>query len=109
MMDSAILDVFRRLTAAEVIPRLDRAGIANARINSVSQFIDHPQLAARNLWRQVDSPVGRVAALIPPVRMDGVDPIMGAIPELGQHTESILTELGFDAVTIARWKHEHVF
>ena len=109
VMDSAILDVFRRLTAAEVIPRLDRAGIANARINSVSQFIDHPQLAARNLWRQVDSPVGRVAALIPPVRMDGVDPIMGGIPGLGQHTESILTELGFDAETIARWKDEHVF
>jgi len=109
VMDSAILDVFRRLTAAEVIQRLDRAGIANARINSVSQFIHHPQLAARNLWRQVDSPVGRVAALIPPVRMDGVDPVMGAIPELGQHTESILTELGFDAETIARWKDEHVF
>jgi itaconate CoA-transferase len=109
VMDSAILDVFRGLTAAEVIQRLDRAGVANARINSVSQFIQHPQLAARNSWRQVDSPAGRVPALIPPVRMDGVDPIMGAIPELGQHTESILTELGFDAVTIARWKHEHVF
>jgi len=109
VMDSVILDVFRRLTAAEVIQRLDRAGIANARINSVSQFIHHPQLAARNLWREVDSPVGRVAALIPPVRMDGVDPIMGAIPELGQHTESILTELGFDAETIARWKDDHVF
>jgi crotonobetainyl-CoA:carnitine CoA-transferase CaiB-like acyl-CoA transferase len=108
-MDSAILDVFRGLTAAEVIQRLDRAGVANARINSVSQFIQHPQLAARNSWRQVDSPAGRVPALIPPVRMDGVDPIMGAIPELGQHTESILTELGFDAVTIARWKLEHVF
>jgi len=109
VMDSLILDVFHRLTAAEVIQRLDRAGIANARINSVSQFIHHPQLAARNLWREVDSPVGRVAALIPPVRMDGVDPIMGAIPELGQHTEAILTELGFDAETIALWKDDHVF
>ena len=109
VMDSVILDVFHRLTAAEVIQRLDRAGIANARINSVPQFIHHPQLAARNLWREVDSPVGRVGALIPPVRMDGVDPIMGAIPELGQHTESILTELGFDAETIALWKDDHVF
>src|SRR5262245_33466826 len=109
VMDSAILDMFRLLTSAEVIQRLDRAGIANARINSVSQFIDHSQLAARNLWRHVDSPVGRIPALIPPVRMDGVEPIMGAIPELGQHTESILTELGFDSGTIARWKDEHVF
>jgi itaconate CoA-transferase len=107
-MDSAILDVFRNLTAAEVIERLDRAGIAYARINSVSQFIQHPQLAARDSWRQVDSPAGPIPALIPPVRMAGVDPIMGAIPGLGQHTESILTELGFDAETITQWKKGHV-
>ena len=108
-MDSAILDVFRRLTSAEVIARLDRAQIANARINSVSQFIEHPQLAARQAWRQVDSPVGPVPGLIPPVRMAGIDPIMGAIPELGQHSESILAELGFDSGTIERWKRDHVF
>ena len=107
-MDSAILDVFRNLTAAEVIERLDRAEIANARINSVSQFIQHPQFAARNSWRQVDSPAGPVPALIPPVRMAGVDPAMGAIPELGQHSESILAEFGFDAVTIRQWKNERV-
>jgi itaconate CoA-transferase len=108
-MDSAILDVFRYLTAAEVIERLDRAGIANARIRSVTQFIEHPQFAARSSWREVDSPAGPVPALIPPVRMAGIDPVMGAIPELGQHSESILTEFGFDAGTISQWKNEHVF
>jgi crotonobetainyl-CoA:carnitine CoA-transferase CaiB-like acyl-CoA transferase len=109
VMDSAILTVFRGLTAAEVIQKLDRAGIANARINSVSQFIEHTQLATRNSWRQVDSPAGPVPALIPPVRMDGIDPVMGAIPALGQHSESILAEFGFDAATITQWKDQHVF
>jgi itaconate CoA-transferase len=107
-MDSSIQDVVRRLTAAEVIARLDRAGIANARINSMPQFIDHPQLAARNNWRRVDSPVGPLPALIPPVRIGGVEPIMGAIPALGQHSEAILAELGFDAGTILEWKNKHV-
>lgn len=69
---------------------------------SVSQFIQHPQLEARNSWRQVNSPAGPIPALIPPVRMRDVDPVMGAIPELGQHSESILAELGFDADTIRR-------
>ena len=78
-------------------------------MNSVSQFIQHPQLAARNAWREVDSPAGRIPALIPPVRMRGVDPVMRAIPEVGQHSEVILTELGFDAATIRMWKDEHVF
>jgi itaconate CoA-transferase len=107
-MDSAILDVFRKLTAGEAIERLNSAGIANARINSVSQFIDHPQLATRNAWRRVDSPVGPLPALIPPVRISGIDPVMGSIPALGQHSESILAELGFDARTITEWKDKGV-
>jgi itaconate CoA-transferase len=108
-MDSAILEVFRNLTSAEAIERLNRAGIANARINSISQFIDHPQLASRNAWREVDSPVGPLPALIPPVRIRGTDPVMGSIPALGQHSESILAELGFDAATITEWKNKHVW
>jgi itaconate CoA-transferase len=107
-MDSAIRNVFQNLTAAEATERLDRAGIANARINSVAQFIEHPQFAARNAWRQVDSPAGPVPALIPPVRMGDVDPVMGSIPGLGEHSESILAELGFDADTITQWKRERV-
>jgi crotonobetainyl-CoA:carnitine CoA-transferase CaiB-like acyl-CoA transferase len=82
--------------------------IANARINSVEQFIDHPQLRGRNAWRQVDSPVGSIRALAPPVRMEGVEPVMGPIPALGQHRESILEELGFDRATIEQWKQEGV-
>jgi itaconate CoA-transferase len=108
-MDIEVLNVFRNLTATEVIARLDRAQIANARINSVSQFIQHPQLTARHAWREVDSPAGPVPALIPPVRIGGVEAIMGAIPGLGQHSESILAEFGFDAGTITHWKKERVF
>jgi itaconate CoA-transferase len=108
-MDSAILDRFRNLTAPEVIERLERAGIANARMNSVLQFIQHAQFAARNSWRQVDSPAGPLPALIPPVRMAGVDPAMGSIPGLGQHSESILAEFGFDAGTIRQWKNEDLW
>jgi itaconate CoA-transferase len=109
VMDSAIEGVFGDLNASEVIARLDRAEIANARINSVSEFIEHPQLADRGAWHQVDSPVGPIPALIPPVRMSGVAPVMGAIPKLAQHSEAILAELGFDEQTIAGWKKENIF
>jgi itaconate CoA-transferase len=107
-MDVAIRNAFRNLTSTEAIERLNLAGIVNARINSISQFVDHPQLASRNVWRRVDSPVGPIPALIPPVRIGGIDPVMGAIPALGQHSESILGELGFDERTITEWKNKHV-
>ena len=86
--------------------RLEAAQIANARLNTVEQFIDHPQLTGRHAWRDVASPVGPIRALVPPVRMEGVEPVMGAIPALGEHRESILAELGFDTATIERWTQE---
>ena len=84
-----------------MVARLEAAQIANARLNTVQEFWDHPQLAARDRWREVDSPVGRLRALLPPVTMAGVEPVMGPIPEVGQHTEAILRELGVEPGTIA--------
>jgi itaconate CoA-transferase len=92
--------VFRNLTAEQVIERLDAAQIANARMNTVQEFVDHPQLAARDRWREVDSPVGPLRALLPPVTMEGLDAVMRPIPAVGQHTADILKELDLDSETI---------
>ena len=103
-----IEEVFSRLTASEIIARLEEAQIANARMNSVQEFIEHPQLASRKRWREIDSPVGKLSALIPPVDVAGVEPVMGPIPSLGQHTDFILTEIGFDAPTVQSWRERGV-
>jgi crotonobetainyl-CoA:carnitine CoA-transferase CaiB-like acyl-CoA transferase len=107
-MNDQIEQVFMALPPAEVLERFETAQIANARLNTVQQFIEHPQLASRGAWREVESAVGKIAALVPPVRMEGVEPRMDAIPAIGQHRESILAELGFDAPTIERWKQEGI-
>jgi crotonobetainyl-CoA:carnitine CoA-transferase CaiB-like acyl-CoA transferase len=107
-MNAQIEQVFTALPPAEVLERFETAQIANARLNTVQQFIEHPQLASRGAWREVESAVGKIAALVPPVRMEGVEPRMDAIPAIGQHRESILAELGFDARTIERWKQEGI-
>ena len=103
-----IEEVFSRLTASEIIARLEEAQIANARMNSVQEFIEHPQLASRKRWREIDSPVGKLSALIPPVDVAGVEPVMGPIPSLGQHSDLILTEIGFDAPTVQSWRERGV-
>ena len=81
--------------ADQVIALLDEAGIASARLRTPAEFAAHPQLAARDRWREVDSPGGPLQALLPPVSPDGREPAMGPIPALGQHTTSIRAELGF--------------
>jgi crotonobetainyl-CoA:carnitine CoA-transferase CaiB-like acyl-CoA transferase len=74
---------------------LDAAGIACARLRSPAEFAAHPQLAARDRWREVETPGGPVRALLPPVSMPGPEAAMGAVPALGQHTAAIRAELGF--------------
>jgi itaconate CoA-transferase len=89
--------VFEDLSAAAVVERLDAAHIANARLNEVTELIDHPQLVARRRWTEVDSPVGPIRALYPPVIFDGGDEVpMAPIPGIGEHTMALLEELGFD-------------
>jgi len=102
-LTAAIERVLTRLPSAEVQRRLEAAGIAHARVNSMHDYLQHPQLAARDCWREVDSPAGPIRALVPPVRLQNVEPHMGAVPGLGQHSRAILAELKFDEATISQW------
>jgi itaconate CoA-transferase len=101
-----IVDVFSQLTAEQVVVRLDEAQIANARLNDMQAFWDHPQLKARDRWREVDTPQGPIAALLPPVNLNDQEPRMDPIPAVGQHTRAILGELGFDQTFVARMQNE---
>jgi itaconate CoA-transferase len=103
-----IENIFRQMTRDEVVARLELANIANAEMRTVEQFLDHPQLAARGRWREVDSPAGLIPALLPPATMSGVEQVMGPIPALGEHTEKILTEIGYDSAELAQLRADHV-
>ena len=86
---------FRAIPADQLAAALDEAGIACARLRSPAEFAAHPQLAARDRWRDVGTPGRPVRALLPPVSMEGREAVMGAVPALGQHTAAIRAELGF--------------
>ena len=101
-----IESAFSGSSADEVVARLDAAGIANARLNTPQEFWDHPQLAARERWREVGTPAGPVRALHPPVRFPGRDARMDPVPASGEHTDSILAGLGCDANAIAALRAE---
>ena len=98
----AIIDAcFAKLTTAEVCERLDQAPIANARMNDMDGLWAHPQLAARERWQTVGSPAGDIPALLPPGKNSAFTYRMDPIPQLGEHTEAILTSLGHSAEAIA--------
>ena len=90
----------RALNLDQTLAQLDALGIANARLNSVLDFWQHPQLAARGRWRSVMSEVGPIQALLPPVNWSNVTPAMQGIPALGAATQAILHELGYTQAEI---------
>jgi itaconate CoA-transferase len=100
--------VFSKLTAQQIITRLESAEIANAKLNSMQEFWNHPQLKARDRWREVGTPAGPIQAMKPPFNMDGFEPRMDAIPALGAHSRAILSELGFSSVEIQGMTREKV-
>jgi formyl-CoA transferase len=107
-LHEAIDAVFTLLSSVDAIARLDRAGIAYARMNSIREFVDHPQLLARDRWREIGSPAGPLRALLPPAQIAGVESRMGDVPALGAHTDAILEEIGIDRATIALWREEGI-
>lgn len=99
-----IESAFAGFSAETVVQRLDSAGIANGRVNDVHAFAAHEQLRARERWRSVDTANGALSALMPPVDLADVEPVMGPVPAVGEHTERVLAELGYSDVAIERMR-----
>jgi itaconate CoA-transferase len=96
-----IVGVFAQLTAEQVIARLDAAKVANAHMNDMQDLWQHPQLKARRRWVEIDTPAGKIPALLPPGVPNTYTARMDAVPALGQHTDAILSGLGYDNGAIA--------
>lgn len=93
---------FSRRTLEEAITALDAAGVACGRVNYPEELLSHPQLAARDRWREVSSPAGPLRALLPPPVSEGWELRMDRIPSVGENTRTILAGLGREAGEIDR-------
>ncbi|MFF4806479.1 CaiB/BaiF CoA transferase family protein [Streptomyces sp. NPDC001351] len=107
-LNALVAERFGELDSDEVTKLLDAAGIANAGVNDMTDFLAHPVLSGRDRWRDVPIPGGAaVSALLPPVDLAGTAPRMDAVPAAGQHTDAILAGLGYGPADIEGLKAEH--
>jgi len=99
--DRVVSDETRKWTTSDLTERLNAVGIPAAQINDLKGLVAHPQLTARDRWRPIDSPVGQLSALLPPMTFQDVELPMGSVPALGEDSASILADLGYDDAAIA--------
>jgi itaconate CoA-transferase len=99
-----IVETFAQLTVEQILERLEDAQIANAKVNDMHGVWAHPQLHARHRWVEVDSPRGKLPALLPPATNNAFNARMDPIPALGEHSQAILAELGFTSQAIEQLK-----
>jgi itaconate CoA-transferase len=107
-LQAAVQDVFETRTSTDLLARLESAQIATARMNSVAEFAAHPQLEDRHRWREIQTPAGPVQVLAPPGIPSDVEPRMDDVPALGEHTDRVLAELGYDPDSIRVWRADGV-
>jgi crotonobetainyl-CoA:carnitine CoA-transferase CaiB-like acyl-CoA transferase len=100
-VDALVGEAMARMSVDAAVVALDTARIANARLNEIADVIAHPQLAARDRWRDVVTPVGRVRALRSALEPVGEVPLE-PVPALGEHTDAVLHELGYDPAQVAQ-------
>ena len=91
----------RRLDTDDLDKRLAEAGIPLPSSTTCAIVLDHPQLSERDRWRQVGTAAGQIRAVLPPMTFRDVELPMGPVPALGEHTDTVLAELGLTDATIA--------
>ncbi|MDQ2923493.1 MAG: CoA transferase [Candidatus Dormibacteraeota bacterium] len=95
-LEPLIEGVLLRWTSSETEKRLAAADIPYGHVNTVAELVDHPQLAARHRWLEVDGETGPIRALAHPFNIVGLVQARGAVPRLGEHTSEVMAELGIE-------------
>jgi crotonobetainyl-CoA:carnitine CoA-transferase CaiB-like acyl-CoA transferase len=108
ILEPLIEEAFAPYTRAEVNHRLEVADIPFGDLNTIAQFLEHPQLEARDRWRSIDSPAGPLQAILPPFTLENTELAMGDIPAVGAQTDAILSSIGYGNDDIARLRQAGV-
>jgi crotonobetainyl-CoA:carnitine CoA-transferase CaiB-like acyl-CoA transferase len=98
-------------TTEEAIKQLEAARLPCGKVYELSEVFDDPQVKARELIKFVEYPGCSTEALVPntPVRLSETPgEVRHRAPMLGEHTDEVMKDLGFDIGQIAEFRDRNV-
>jgi CoA:oxalate CoA-transferase len=106
-LNKRVAEVTVRKPMAEWIEYLNREGVPCGPINNVAQALEDPQIQHQKMVLTVDQPTGRVRILGFPVKLSETPAALRRpSPKLGEHTEEILSRIGFSASEMQEFKRK---
>jgi itaconate CoA-transferase len=108
LLEEAIENIFLEKDHKHWLERLKNAELPHGIVRGIAQVLAHPQVAARRLIREADSPVGTVPVIANALKMSASEARYERIPALGENNDAILSELGYDVEAVARLREEKV-
>ncbi|MGH7827011.1 MAG: CaiB/BaiF CoA transferase family protein [Candidatus Binatia bacterium] len=107
-LEETIEKIFFERDHKHWLARLKKAELPHGQVRGIAQVLAHPQVAARKLIREAESPVGKVPVIANALKMSASEARYDRIPALGEDNEAILQELGYDAEAITELRGEKV-
>lgn len=110
LLASEIENVLAHDTTASWMAQLDAAGVPAGPVNTIEQAFTHPQAVAREMVVETNHPIaGRIKSVGHPIKFQDLPrPEPLPAPELGEHSEEVLREFGFEKKEIVALRTEGV-
>jgi len=107
-LEELIEKIFLERPHQEWLGRLRASRLPYGEVKGIAEVLAHPQVIARRMIRDMESPVGRVPVIASPLRLSNSPSRLDRIPALGEDTVAILGEIGYTDGEIERLRQDHV-